>query len=136
MKLARFFKYLFVVVVFSAASTSVGRRATQGWLSAGAEQHARPSLKQAEAPHPEPARRAGLDGASGAPVAVAPEREIQLSLVNCGFLPKSQVDGRVGAATISAIKTLQYAAKLEADGVYGPLTRQAARQCSTKPLNG
>lgn len=131
MKLARIFKYLIVVCVISAAGTYVGRRATQGWGSAGGEPRARASLAQAEASRPDRAQKTGPALGSGAAAVVAPEREIQLSLVNCGFLPKSQVDGRVGAATISAIKTLQYSAKLEADGVYGPLTRQAARQCSS-----
>ena len=131
MNVLRIGKYLIVIAAFSAVASYAGRQVTRGWV---ATQSSRPSSSQASpdaAPTPRSASRPRPVEAGSDPV-----RAMQLNLVSCGVLRKDQVDGRLGPATISAIQTLQYSAGLEADGVFGPLTRQQAKRCKAVPTAG
>ena len=124
-------RYLIVVAIFSVVATLAGRQLTRGWTAAQPAQPGSSRSRPVAAPAPGPTSRPRPVEAGSDPV-----RTMQLKLVACGVLPKDQVDGRLGPATISAIQTLQYSAGLEADGVFGPLTRQRAQRCKAVPTAG
>ena len=129
--LLRIGKYLIVIAVFSVVATYVGRQATMDWVAPAPSRPGTTQSRPDASPSPTSTGRLQPDQADGDPV-----RAMQLKLVACGVLPKDQVDGRLGPATISAIQTLQYSAGLEADGVFGPLTRQQAQRCKAVPTAG
>lgn len=141
MSVLRLLKYLVVIVIVAAVTTQVGRQATRGWGATVPGPAARPSARPDGASRNQPtlpvapgARDANPATVAGSDTAQA--RAVQLSLVKCGVLPRHQVDGRLGLTTISAIKTLQYSANLQPDGIYGPLTRQVAQQCNSRQSHG
>ena len=131
MNVLRIARYLIVVAIFSAVAIHAGRQLTRGWVKDQPAQSRGPQSRSSVAPVPSPTSRARPVEAGSDPV-----KAMQLNLVACGVLPKDQVDGRLGPATISAIQTLQYAAGLEADGVFGPLTRRQAQRCKAAPTAG